>query len=134
MFSPGDEINVRISKVSPELKKIQLSMLPPTEEKKEDDEDRIMLEDITVDDELWGELVRVTDYGAYIDLGAEVEGFLHFMDHPDFGLVSGAHPREFMGVGQRVRVWASDVDEERMRVKLTANRPSSLPVLKREFR
>eukprot|EP00586_Coscinodiscus_wailesii_P007542 CAMPEP_0172490846 /NCGR_PEP_ID=MMETSP1066-20121228/21424_1 /TAXON_ID=671091 /ORGANISM="Coscinodiscus wailesii, Strain CCMP2513" /LENGTH=355 /DNA_ID=CAMNT_0013259529 /DNA_START=102 /DNA_END=1169 /DNA_ORIENTATION=+ len=138
-FSPGDEVDVRVKNFNPDMKKLWLTMLPIEEEEEEenednDGEDRILLEDVAVDDELWGEIVRVTDYGAYIDMGVEVTGFLHFMDHPDFGIVKGAHPREFMSVGQRVRVWASDVDGERRRIKLTANRPESLPVLKRELR
>jgi ribosomal protein S1 len=55
------------------------------------------------------------------------------MDHPVFGEEKGAHPREYMSVGDRVRVWVLDVDREQKRVKLTANRPEGLPGPRREI-
>jgi ribosomal protein S1 len=96
-----------------------------------DDEDRIALEDIQVDDELWGQLKRVTNYGGYVDVGAAVSGFLHFMDHPSW--IKGSSPRDIMNVGDRVRVWVSSVDLEQRRIKLTANRPAYLPGPRREL-
>jgi len=110
-------------------------------------EQRIQIQEIRADDELWGEIRRVTDYGSYVDVGAVVDGFLHFMDHPAFGWPvdtsdndgDGAsqppprHPTEYMSVNDRVRVWVSDVDAERKRIKLTANRPPHLPGPRREI-
>lgn len=136
VFTPGDEVTVRVSRFSVDQKKLQLTMLPVDEKEDPDDisdEEAIPLEDIAVDDELWGEIRRVTAYGSYVELGAEVEGWLHFMDHPEFGSVPGAPPSEFMKVGDRVRVWASDVDMDRGRLKLTAKRPPGLPGPRREL-
>lgn len=135
VFSPGQEVQVTIRSFCAELKKMHLTMLPLDAENKSEleEEEHIPLKDIEIDDELWGELVRVTDYGAYVNIGADVKGFLHFMDHPMFGIEPGAHPSTYMEVGQRVRLWASDVNHERSRVKLTANRPSSLPGPRREL-
>ena len=144
VFAPGDEIKVgtlRVVRVSPEMKKLQLSMLPDPETQMadssiygedDDDEDRITLDEVSVDDELWGEIKRVTSFGSYIELGAVVDGFLHFMDHPNFGDVQGAKPSEYMNVGDRVRVWVSDIDKEKNRIKLTAMRPPRLPGPRRE--
>lgn len=137
-LSPGEEVEVTIKSLNPEKKKLHLTMLPPDEvrddnDDDDDDEELIVLDEIEVDDELWGEIVRVTDFGSYVELGAEVKGFLHFMDHPLFGAEPGAHPSTYMDVGQRVRVWVSDVDRERNRIKLTANRPSHLPGPRREL-
>jgi predicted RNA-binding protein with RPS1 domain len=143
-LSPGDDVEVRIVRMDPGTKKLQLTMLPEEvlhEENvlnkhmiDEDEDDRIQLDEIEVDDELWGEIRRVTDYGAYIELGAVVRGFMHFMDHPLFGEVKGSHPKEFMRVGDRVRVWVLDVDATQKRIKLTANRPSGLPGPRREVK
>lgn len=137
VLSPGDEVTVRVVRTSPELNKMQVTMLPVKEATDPDDEseeDPILLDELAIDDELWGELRRVTAYGSYVELGAEVDGFLHFMDHPEFGRVQGAPPSEYMAVGDRVRVWVSDVDREKNRIKLTANRPPGLPGPKREMR
>jgi small subunit ribosomal protein S1 len=155
---PGEEIAVTVRSINPSLKKLHLTMLPwsmvqeqlqneqrrklhPTQagshwgsdNNSPEEEDRIPLTDIQVDDELWGELKRVTDFGAYVEVGAAVDGFLHFMDHPAFlESTQRRHPTEFMQRGTRVRVWVSDVDLEQGRIKLTAHRPSHLPGPRRE--
>jgi small subunit ribosomal protein S1 len=133
VFTPGDEITVKVRSTSTELKKMQLTMLNVEADQIEDDdgEERIPLNEIEADDELWGVLKRVTDYGAFVEVGAEVDGFLHFMDHPAWE--NGSHPSEFMKRGQRVRVWVVDVDREQRRVKLTGNRPTHLPGPRVEF-
>jgi small subunit ribosomal protein S1 len=136
VVSPGDEVTVRIRSASPEFKKLHLTMLSEEvlqAEKDDNVEDRIPLSEIQVDDELWGEMKRVTDFGAYIEVGAEVSGFMHFMDHPAFGWSDGGHPSQFMAVNDRVRVWVMDVDHEQRRIKLTANRPQQLPGPRREL-
>jgi len=135
VLTPGDEITVTVRNRDPVRKKLQLTMLPEDVVKEQmqrpNDEDRIPLEDMEIDDELWGELKRVTDFGAYVEVGAVVDGFLHFMDHPEF--VMGKHPTDLMRKGDRVRVWVSDVDLQKDRVKLTAVRPTHLPGPKREL-
>ena len=130
VFTPGDEIEVTVKSTNPERKKLHLTLLEErelNEIEQIDDDERIPLEEVNVEDELWGIIQRVTDYGSYIELGTEVKGFLHFMDHPYFGEVPGAHPSTYMEVGQRVRVWVADVDLELRRIKVTAKRPRNLP-------
>ena len=101
--------------------------------------DRIPLSDLQLDDELWGEIKRVTDFGAYVEVGAIVDGFLHYMDHPSFTYEYNnnnqqpIHPTSIMEHGDRVRVWVSDIDTIRNRIKLTAHRPSHLPGPRREM-
>jgi ribosomal protein S1 len=134
VFAPGDKIMVRVRSVNPERKKLHLTMLPAelvAAEQADTTEDRIPLDEILVDDELWGQLKRVTSYGAYVEVGAAVDGFLHFMDHPSWE--NGSMPSDFMATGDRVRVWVSDVDLEQRRIKLTALRPSHLPGPRREL-
>jgi predicted RNA-binding protein with RPS1 domain len=135
MVQPGDDVTVFIASTNPQLKKLHLTMLPNVDsvDDEDDDEERISLQDVSVDDELWGEIKRVTAFGAYVELGAVVDGFLHFMDHPQFGVNPGAPPSDFMRVGDRIRVWVSDVDMEKSRIKLTANRPAHLPGPRRDI-
>jgi len=141
VLSPGMEVDVRILRCSPELKKMHLTMLPKevvqseSRDKSEGEAgERIALQNLDLDDELWGEIRRVTAYGAYVEVGAVVDGWLHFMDHPLFGNVKGARPGEYMEVGQRIRCWVSGVDIDMKRLKLTANRPEDLPGPRRELR
>lgn len=44
--------------------------------------DRTPLSEVRVDDELWGEVTKVSNYGAFVDCGVEVDGFLHVMYYP----------------------------------------------------
>jgi len=132
VVSPGDEVTVKIRSASPELKKMQLTMLDTMEMADDnslgnnsDEEERTSLTEFELDDELWGELKRVTDFGAYIEVGAEVDAFLHYMDHPLWE--DAKIPSEFMERGQRVRVWVADLDTEKKRIRVTACRPQDLP-------
>lgn len=132
VLTAGDEITVKVRSLDAEKKKLHLTLLPDAVVAREqsrhaEQADRIPLDEIFVDDELWGELRRVTDYGAYVEVGAVVDGWLHFMDHPAFQWSAGAHPSEYMSAGDRVRVWVADVDVTQKRIKLTANRPDHLP-------
>lgn len=134
VLSPGDEIDVTVRSRSPEKKKLHLTMLPKDvldSEQEDDSEERLPLEDLQIDDELWGQLKRVTAYGAYVEVGAVVDGWLHFMDHPEW--VAGQVPGEFMTPGDRVRIWVSDLDLQQRRLKLTANRPTHLAGPRREL-
>lgn len=137
VLRPGDAVTVRVRSVNPSLSKLHLTMLPPqvveADISDKNDPERIPLNEILVDDELWGEIKRVTDFGAYVEVGAVADGFLHFMDHPIFASKQGEHPSDYMKVGDRVRVWVSDVDPQLRRIKLTANRPPHLPGPRREI-
>jgi small subunit ribosomal protein S1 len=139
-LTPGEQITVRVRSLNPDKKKLHLTMLPVDVVEQElsqvTEKDRIPLTELKVDDELWGELKRVTDYGAYVEVGAEVPGFLHFMDHPawQWQEQENPHPTTFMKTSDRVRVWVADVDLEKKRLKLTANRPTHLPGPRRELR
>jgi len=133
VLSPGDEIQVCVRSVNPEKTKLQLTLKTPKqlqEELQDDAADRISFDDIDVDDELWGEVKRVTDFGAFVEVGAIKDGFLHFMDHPLWQ--NGLMPADIMQSGQRIRVWAMDVDRSQSRLKLTAVRPRHLPGPRRE--
>lgn len=62
--------------------------------------DRTPLSEVQVDDELWGEVTKVSNYGAFIDCGVEVDGFLHVMYYPKKPRVSVGHR-----LGDKGRPW-----------------------------
>ena len=45
-------------------------------------EARTPLSEVEEDDELWGEITKVSNYGAFLDVGVEVQGFLHIIYYP----------------------------------------------------
>lgn len=61
-----------------------------------------------------GEVRRITDYGAFIDLGG-VDGLLHVTEMSWSYLT---HPSEVLKVGQRLDVMVLKIDKERERISL----------------
>ncbi len=89
-------------------------------------EDCTSLEELEEGDELWGRVSKLSNFGAYITAGLEVEGFLHVRSWPEHMGLSGT---QVFHIGERVRVWVEHVDLERRRVKLTGVRPAFLPTI-----
>ncbi len=65
--------------------------------------------------QLEGEIVEITDFGAFVNLGG-VDGLVHRSEltHGRFN-----HPREAVELGQKVRVEVLDMDLERERINLS---------------
>lgn len=74
-------------------------------------------------DALQGTVAGIELAGAFIDVGASINGFVH---------ISGIQPRkvnrvdEVLEMGQQVEVWVSSVDAEAERLELTMIRPVDL--------
>jgi len=79
------------------------------------------------DMQVWGEVTRVTHFGAFVDVGAEVEAFLHVSEYPDRTI--GENAPDCFTRGQRLVAYVKELDMEANRVKLTKFRPKSLPRL-----
>ncbi|ADI15697.1 RNA binding S1 domain protein [Truepera radiovictrix DSM 17093] len=64
---------------------------------------------------LEGEVVEITDFGAFVNLGG-IDGLVHRSEitHGRFN-----HPREVLEVGQKVKVEVLDMDLERERINLS---------------
>jgi len=115
LVSPGDTLSVYV-KYSVDGK-VGLSLLENSIQK-DVDEDVIQVDDLDEGDELWGEVVRSTNFGFFISVGTSQPAFLHFMDHSDFPLMEGTHPKDYGMEGEKVRVWVKEVDGEKGRVKV----------------
>ena len=72
---------------------------------------------------LEGEVVEVTDFGAFVNLGG-IDGLVHRSEltHGRFN-----HPREVVAVGDKVRVEVLDMDLERERINLSMKKLVSNP-------
>ncbi len=72
---------------------------------------------------LEGEVVEITDFGAFVNLGG-IDGLVHRSEitHGRFN-----HPREVIKVGQKVRVEVLDMDLERERINLSMKKLISNP-------
>ncbi|CAB1110854.1 unnamed protein product [Ectocarpus sp. CCAP 1310/34] len=124
-----DIIQVRVKFVDPVTGKLGLSLvedgpregdlpLPPPRPP-------ISVADVSRGAELWGYVERVTNMGAYVNVGAEVPGFLLLKEIP--GRPKGLSAPQVLRRNKRLRVYAREVDREGLRIKLTCKRPRSLP-------
>ncbi|MCX7966094.1 MAG: 30S ribosomal protein S1 [Syntrophorhabdaceae bacterium] len=67
---------------------------------------------------LYGFVRNITDYGAFIDLGG-VDGFLH-VNEITWGRIS--HPKEYLRVGDEIKVKIIEIDPEKEKVSLSIKR------------
>lgn len=75
--------------------------------------------------QVWGEVTRVTYFGAFVDVGAEAEAFLHVSDYPE--RMIGQSAPDCFSRGQRLLAYVKELDLEANRLKLTKFRPKELP-------
>ncbi len=88
--------------------------------------DVLEISDLHKGDELSGTVRNVVDFGAFVDIGLHEDGLVH-ISHMSMNRVK--HPSDIVSVGDVVKVWVYDIDEERGRVQL-----SLLPLDKLEER
>ena len=62
-----------------------------------------------------GVVKNITDFGAFVNLGNNVDGLLHITDM-SWGRVS--HPSEILAIGDKIDVMVLDFDRENMRISL----------------
>ena len=106
----GDEIDVQIRRVDMERGRISLTIPGAGRGSK------TSLEDLKQDVVVPGRIVRLVDFGAFVDIGAQTDGLLHISQLPG-GFVR--HPSEVVQVGQEVQVRILEVDMDRRRISLS---------------
>ncbi len=119
----GDEVTVWVKYVDTVSNVLGLSMRPelPVAGPKA----RTKISDIVIGKRYEGHVARVTNYGAYVDIGAERHGFLHS------SCLWGRRPRETLDelrLGRPIWVVVEDVDEIRSHIKLNARGRAHVPL------
>jgi transcriptional accessory protein Tex/SPT6 len=106
----GDVIDVAIRRIDVEDNRISLTL--PNAESAE----KTPLRDLKPNAIVMGHVVRLADFGAFVDIGAQADGLLHVSQLPG-GYVS--RPSEVMKVGDEVQVRILEVDPRKRRISLT---------------
>ncbi len=106
----GDMLDVQIRRVDLEKNRISLTVPGAGRTTKKS------LEALKAGQELTGRVVRLVDFGAFVDIGAQTDGLLH-ISQLSSGYVN--HPREVVEVGQEVEVRILEIDNDRRRISLT---------------
>lgn len=78
--------------------------------------DVLELEDLHKGDELEGVVRNVVDFGAFVDIGLHEDGLVHISK---MSKARVSHPSEVLAIGDIVKVWVSNIDQERNKVQLS---------------
>ncbi len=118
-YEEGDEVDVKVIDLDREEEKISLSIKRLTPNPWEGVSDRY-----PVGETVEGEVVSITDFGAFIELEEDVEGLIHISElswgYPE-------DPHEVVEVGETVKAEVLEVDEEEQRISLSARKAQQDP-------
>lgn len=106
----GTRVRVRVIDLDPEARKVTLSLRDPALGPWA----RVGTE-LKVGDVVSGKVVRLADFGAFVELSGGIQGLVHLSNLADRRV---GHPSEVVQVGRQVQVRILSVDRERERMDL----------------
>ena len=107
----GEKIKVKVIQFDPETHRISLGA-----KQLEEDPWETASRAFNVGDTVTGKVSSVTDYGAFIDLGNNIEGLVHMSELSWTN--KNIHPSKVLQNGQEVNVMVLDIDQEKRRISL----------------
>jgi len=107
VLSVGDEITAWIKALDKEHNRISLTLLPPGTR---------TIRDLEVGEILTGTVTRVTNYGAFLDIGIGYEGMVHVKE---MGHGYVAHPSDVVQEGQEIEVEVIKINRRRGQIDLS---------------
>src|SRR3989344_561153 len=108
----GQELEVKIFDLKPATQEIILS-----EKAKKADKIKELLKNYKKDDEVVGEITGLTDFGAFVKFGEELEGLIHISEL-DWKIIED--PSEVVKVGQKVKAKIIDIVGDKVSLSLKA--------------
>jgi small subunit ribosomal protein S1 len=111
VLAVGDTVKVQIVKINPDTQRISLGM----KHLQSDPWDGVEAK-YPVGAKLMGRITNITDYGAFVELEAGVEGLVHVSEMS--WTKKNVHPGKIVSTSQEVEVVVLDVDPSKRRVSL----------------
>jgi small subunit ribosomal protein S1 len=111
MFEVGDEVEVMVLKYDPERQRVSLGLKQCTPDPWTDVSSKYQ-----VSDKVKGRVVSLTDYGAFVELEAGVEGLVHVSEMSWTKKIK--HPNKLLAVGDVIETVVLDIDVENRRISL----------------
>jgi len=111
MFNVGDEITVKVLKYDRDKERVSLGYKQLTP-----DPWSLVRQQYPIGARVAGKVVNLTDYGAFVELEAGVEGLIHVSEMSWSKRVK--HPSKMLNVGQEVEAVVLEVDMENRRISL----------------
>lgn len=78
--------------------------------------DVLELEDLYVGQELEGTVRNVVNFGAFVDIGLHEDGLVHISKMANRRI---QHPSDIVSVGDIVKVWVYNIDQQKQKVQLS---------------
>jgi small subunit ribosomal protein S1 len=111
VLAVGDTVKVQIVKINPDTQRISLGM----KQLQSDPWDGVEVK-YPMGAKLSGRITNITDYGAFVELEAGVEGLVHVSEMS--WTKKNVHPGKIVSTSQEVEVVVLDVDASKRRVSL----------------
>ncbi len=111
ILAVGDTVKVQIVRINPESQRISLGM----KQLESDPWDGIEAK-YPVDNRVTGTVTNITDYGAFVELEAGVEGLIHISEMS--WTKKNVHPGKIVSTSQEVEVQVLEVDPQKRRISL----------------
>ena len=111
VLNVGDTVRVQIIKINPDTQRISLGM----KQLQSDPWEGVMAK-YPLGATLSGRVTNVTDYGAFVELEAGVEGLVHVSEMS--WTKKNMHPSKILSSSQEVGVMVLDVDSDKRRISL----------------
>lgn len=119
IINVGDEVKVKVLDVDVERCRISLGL-----KQTQDDPWKQKLGNRKIGDTLTGKVVKIVNFGAFVDIGDGIEGLVHISE------ISHQHvekAEEVLSVGQEVSARIVDIDADRRRVSLSIKQTLPAP-------
>ena len=107
----GEKITVKVIQFDPESHRISLGI-----KQLEEDPWETASKAFNIGDTVSGKVVSLTDYGAFIDLGNNIEGLVHMSELSWTN--KNIHPSKVLQNGQEINVVVLDIDQDKRRISL----------------
>ncbi|HEY3813288.1 MAG TPA: 30S ribosomal protein S1 [Caulobacteraceae bacterium] len=120
VLAVGDTVKVQIIKINPETQRISLGM----KQLQADPWDGVDAK-YPVGARFTGRITNITDYGAFVELEAGVEGLVHVSEMS--WTKKNVHPGKIVSTSQEVEVIVLDVDASKRRISLGLKQAQSNP-------
>ena len=116
------DLNVKILEIDQKKNKLILSQKQALQDEKADLREKTM-QNLEPGQRVAGEVVRVTDFGAFVDLGG-IDGLLPISE---FSWQRVTNPQEILKVGQQIELIVLKIDRETNRISLSLKRMHNDP-------
>ena len=120
MLNIGDKVKVQIIRINRDTQRISLGM-----KQLESDPWEGALAKYPVDGVFKGRVTNITEYGAFVELEAGIEGLVHVSEMS--WTKKNVHPGKIVSTSQEVDVKVLEVDEEKRRISLGLKQAQSNP-------